>query len=496
MASEENPKTAPLSALVCKGKGQHASLWYIMINMKNGFSVFFFVYFAVALFFFATFSAINFPLPAHAQSAQNINESIAEREARLRAELAQTEKEIEQWRTILKNKQSETASIQRDADILNAKIAEAKLVIKARNIAIEQLGKEIKTKEQTIESLNEKIERGRESLSQLIRKTNEIDSYSTVEMVLSGEDISDFFTDVDSFGAIKRSLGELFFEIRTAKAVTEAEKTNLNKKKSEETDIKVAVEATKRKVEKDEAEKKQLLRISQTQEKTYQQVLSDRQKRAAQIRSALFALRDSAAIPFGTALTYANAVFAQTGVRPAFLLAILTQESNLGENVGTCNRPGDPQFKKWQSIMPGPAAIASGKSKRNDQAAYLRITGNLGLDPDSMPLSCPWQGGWGGAMGPAQFIPTTWEANQSKISTVLGKSVVNPWDPQDAFMASGIYLAELGAAKSGYTAEKTAALKYYAGGAWSKAKNAFYGNEVMAKAQNIQENMIDPLQNL
>ena len=29
-------------------------------------------------------------------------------------------------------------------------------------------------------------------------------------------------------------------------------------------------------------------------------------------------------------------------MRPAFLLAILTQESDLGKNVGTCNRAGDP----------------------------------------------------------------------------------------------------------------------------------------------------------
>jgi membrane-bound lytic murein transglycosylase B len=249
-------------------------------------------------------------------------------------------------------------------------------------------------------------------------------------------------------------------------------------------------------VEKNEAEKKELLKISKTQEKTYEQVLKERQKKASQIRAALFALRDTAAIPFGTALAYANVVSAKTGVRPAFLLAILTQETNLGENIGTCNRPGDPASKLWTAIMPGPSDLASGKSKRNDQAAFLRITSGLGLDPASVPLSCPWQGGWGGAMGPAQFIPTTWESKQSSIAAALGKSKVSPWEPQDAFMASGLYLSELGANSGTFTAERTAALKYYAGGAWNAKKNAFYGDGVMAKARNIQENMIDPLQNV
>lgn len=429
---------------------------------------------------------------AEAQTA----ESVEAREARLRAELTQTEAEIAQWRSVLTQKQKESASIQRDAEILNAKIEEAKLLIRARNIAIEQLGKDINLKEKTIETLDAKLDRSKESLAQLIRKTDEIDSYSVVEMALSGQDISEFFSDVDSFDSIKRSLQDLFQEIRETKSLTEAEKENLNKKKEQEADVKAAAEAEKRKVEKNEAEKRELLKISKGQEKTYEQVLKDGQAKAAQIRSALFALRDTAAIPFGTALAYANVVSAKTGVRPAFLLAILTQETNLGENIGTCNRPGDPPSKLWTAIMPGPQDIASGKSKRNDQAAFIRITTELGLDPSSMPLSCPWQGGWGGAMGPAQFIPTTWESQKSKIAAALGKSKVSPWDPQDAFMASGIYLAELGAGKGGFTAERTAALKYYAGGAWNQAKNAFYGNQVMAKAQNIQENMIDPLQNL
>ncbi len=63
-------------------------------------------------------------------------------------------------------------------------------------------------------------------------------------------------------------------------------------------------------------------------------------------------------------------------------------------------------------------------------------------------------------------------------------------------MASGIYLSELGAGGGTYTTERTAALKYYAGGNWAAPANAFYGDGVMAKAKSIQENMIDPLQGL
>ncbi len=443
--------------------------------------------FLVAVFFHApTF------LVAHAQTA----EDVATRERQLRAELDKTEKEIAQWTITLNAKKQETASIERDAEILAGKIEQAKLVIKAKNLAIQTIGKDISLKEETIGQLNQKIERGRESLGELIRKTNEMDAYSVAEVALSNKKVSEFFVDVDAYNSIEKAMGDLFSDIRETKNKTESEKEQLTAKKNQEADAKAVIETEKSKVEKSEAEKKALLAASKSQEKTYSQILAEKQARAAQIRSALFALRDSAAIPFGKALSFANEVSEETGVRPAFLLAILTQETNLGANIGTCNRPGDPEEKQWRAIMPGPADIAAKKSRRDDESAFLRITKALGFDPDSMPLSCPWKDGWGGAMGPSQFIPTTWESYQTKIANALGKSVVNPWEPEDAFMASGIYLSELGAGGGTYTAERTAALKYYAGGNWAAPANAFYGDGVMAKAKSIQENMIDPLQGL
>ncbi len=140
--------------------------------------------------------------------------------------------------------------------------------------------------------------------------------------------------------------------------------------------------------------------------------------------------------------------------------------------------------------MPGP----TDGSWRDDQSAYLRITSKLGLDPEDMPLSCPLGYGWGGAMGPAQFIPATWEQYENRVAAAVGASVANPWEPQHAFIASAIYLADLGAAGGGYTAERTAALKYYSGGNWQDPRNQFYGDGVMRHRQDIQVNMIDPLQ--
>lgn len=422
----------------------------------------------------------------------DLSRAVEEKRERLEKELKENEKAQAELRGKISQFQAQGASLERDIALLSAEIRQAQLKIEEKNIIIQQLGKEIGQKEETIDSLEAKMKRSKESLAELIRKTNESDHYSLVEILLQKDDLSDFFVDVDAIDSVKRSLGNLFEEIRVVQGETKEEKVVLGQKQDAEIDARKEIEKQKRIIEEKEAQKQRLLDINKSTEQTYNSILQTRIQRAAQIRAELFALRDTAPIPFGDALKYAEAAEKATGVRPAFLLAILKQESNLGQNVGTCNRPGDPESKKWYNIMPGP----NDNSWRDDQTIYLRITKALGLDHESMPLSCPWQGGWGGAMGPSQFIPTTWDAYDNRVASALGKSLANPWNPQDAFMASAYYLADLGAGSQTYTAERTAALKYYAGGNWNKPQNAFYGNQVMGHAQDIQENMINPLKNI
>lgn len=424
-------------------------------------------------------------------------------EARLRAELANVEKEIAAWEGMLKDAKTGSASLQKDVAALTAKIEKAKLVIKAKNIEIDGLVRDIKKKNTALSALEERLERGRDSMADIIRKVDRKNTQTFMEVVLSNQNISGFFADVDSYSMIERSLGDLFNEIEGVKRDTEKERKLLSEKKDKETNTKVAIEAENRLVQKNEAEKKELLQISKTKEKTYAQVVKGRQQKAAEIRAALFALRDTAAIPFGTALTYAKNVERETGVRPAFLLAIITQESDLGRNLGSClvNNldTGDGSGKNsgtfFEQVMKAP----------RDTTPFLGLMTRLGRDWKLTPVSCPPSAkyyvgrGYGGGMGPSQFIPSTWEIFKDRIGKMLGTDAekADPWNPLHSFMATGIYVGDLGANSGTYTAERDAACRYYSGAscqAGRRPANIFYGDQVMQKAANIQENMIDPLE--
>jgi len=413
--------------------------------------------------------------------------------AKLEAELANLEKEIAAKQKELDTQKGQSVSISRDISILRSQIDKSKLDIKAKNLVIQRLGGEITAKTKTIQALSTKIDKEKESLAQLIRKERQIDNVSIISLILSNENVSDMYGDISTFNSIKQGIQNSVDQIRGIQTVTESEKKDLEAKKNQETDTKAELENAKKKVELSEAQKKELLSISKNKESEYQKVLNEKAKRRTEILTALFNLRDTSAIPFSKALEYANLAEKQTGIRPAFLLAILTQESNLGANVGSCYVT-DFETGAGVSSKSGTKFTNVMKPTRDIQP-FIAITASVGRDPYKTLVSCPIGGyGYGGAMGPAQFIPSTWNLLKTKIATALGVKTADPWSAKDAFMASAIYLTNLGAGTQTYTAEKTAACRYYGGGTACTTVTSTYGNQVMAKATNIQTNMIDVLQ--
>lgn len=419
------------------------------------------------------------------------SDAVAQRERELQAELDAVLKDIAQQQKILDTKKAEASSYERELAILNAEIQKAQLSLRAHNIAIEGLGRTINQKTETIKDLEGKIDKNKESLARLVVKTNELDAYSLVEVALANATISTFFEDVDSFTSIKYSMRDTFTNLRDTKEHTELEKDSLLRKQLEEVEKRISVESEKRKIEIAEADKKRLLSLTKQEQANYQNIINQKEQRAAQIRSALFALRDTAAIPFGKALEYANKSSKITGVRPAFILGILKQESDLGKNTGACLVK---DVATGDGVGANTGTPFSGIMKPDrDVQPFLTITKELGRDPFSTRVSCPQPGGYGGAMGPSQFIPSTWMMYKTRLASMLGVPLADPWNAEHAIMATAVYLMDLGAGAGTFAAEQEAAGRYYAGSGWA-TRGLGYAASVAAHAQNIQDTMIDPLQ--
>lgn len=422
------------------------------------------------------------PVPASA-----IDCSTPDAKTQCQQEYDKLQEEIANWQKILTETQAKKNTLSGDVTLLTAQIKQAQAQIKAKNIAIANLGTQIAQKTSYISQLEARIGRGKDSLASFIRQQNQIDDISLPEVAFGTEGVGDLFEDVDHIAAIEQGLKITFAQIRGDKSITESQRAQLTDQQNKQVDAKYEVQTKEQQINQNKQEKTTLLAITKNQESQYQKVLADRQAKAAAIRAALFPLRDAAAIQFGDALTYAEQAQKTTGVDPALVLAVLTQESNLGANVGQCYLTNDTTGAGVGKNSG--TAFSNVMSPTRDVPPFLALANKLGFDPHHQVVSCPIAsaGGWGGAMGPAQFIASTWAGLAGRVSAVLGTDA-NPWQPRDAITAMSLFLGDLGASSGGYSSEHMAAAKYYAGGYWATSGKA-YADQVMARVASIQKNI-------
>jgi len=375
---------------------------------------------------------------------------------------------------------------------LNKKIKNLNYQISQSNLIIKDLGYQIQDTEVSIEKTSLKIEDSKTKLANILRSIYEEDQKPVVEILFSENNLSGFFDNLVSLEVLNEKSKDLLQNIKVLKSNLEGQKVSLDQEKGELEHMVEIQTVQKKQNSQTKQEQEYYLELT---EQEYQKYLAEKQEmdqKAAEIRSRIFELIGIPEAPtFGEAYDIAKYVQGITGVRPAFLLAVLTQESNIGKNVGQCYLK-NPTTGSGEVIKSGRAINKVMKPTR-DVGPFLIITDGVGRDPYQTPVSCPMSYGWGGAMGPAQFIPSTWIIYKDRLENITGKPG-DPWDIKDAFLAAALYLSDYGAKKQTYDGEINAALSYFAGPGWYKSSYASvyrrdYGYPVMAITERYESDI-------
>jgi peptidoglycan hydrolase CwlO-like protein len=403
----------------------------------------------------------------------------------LEEELKKLEEEISQYESNISSTQQKKKTLQNQIYILKSKIEKLNLEIYKSNVMIGDLSLQIGDTTDSIEKTSVKIQDSQAKLGALLRAMYEEDSKSLIEILLAEEKISTFFTNLVALESLNLRTQELLGEIKNQKLNLESQKQALDEEKNDLEELVIINQLQKQESEGVKYEQEYILQQTKGEEAKYQELLEVTKEKAAEIRARIFELIGVPEAPtFGEALEMAKYVESVTGVRPAFLLAVLTQESNIGKNVGQC-------YLKNPSTGAG-IVIYSGKSLSNvmkpsrDVGPFLEITKELGRDPYSTPVSCPMSFGWGGAMGPAQFIPSTWMIYREEAKQILGVPA-DPWNIRDAFLAAALYLGDYGAKNQTYNSEWKAAMIYFSGS--TNTRYRFYGDSVMAITAQYEQDI-------
>ncbi len=381
--------------------------------------------------------------------------------------------------------EQEKKTLKNKIDTLKKKIKNLDYQIYQSNLIVKDLGIQIGDTEASIVKTSFKVEDSKSKLANILRTIYEEDQKPIIEILIAENNLSDFFDNLMALEVLNTKSKELLQNIKILKSNLENQKQSLDEEKDDlERMVKIQT-LQKEESSKTQKEQEYYLKLTEKEYQNYLQKKEEVEKKATEIRGRIFELIGVPKAPtFGEAYEMAKSLEKITGVRPAFLLAVLTQESNIGKNVGQCYLrdvlTGAGIFiqteKATQRVM----------SPKRDVSPFLQITKELGRDSFNTSVSCPMSYGWGGAMGPAQFIPSTWMIYKDRLREISGKPA-DPWNVKDAFLAAALYLSDYGATKQTHDGEWKAAMIYFSGTTSSKYR--FYGDSVMKITKQYEEDI-------
>lgn len=404
----------------------------------------------------------GFDIISIAESASSSNEERKNKIESLRSQINQYQDQID-----AKSQKEETLG--RDIEILEADIKKIELRVEETNLIIDQLNEEVGAKQMEIDDMEKKINAKQEILAKFLQELYERGDASTAELVFGKKNFSDYFFQSDSLVSFEDHTKDVFDQLVSLQQDLKGQRDSLLEKKADQENYRFIQVDQERSLE-GERQTKDSLVASTKNEKDALQQRSDKLKVEL---NAIQALGEP--IAMDEAIKAAQYASKLTHVAPEFLLGVLRVESGLGTNVGGGRYKNDMNPNQWD--------------------IFKKICKELGTDPDKVPVSrracynkkskdgC---GGWGGAMGPAQFMPATWMGYKSKVEKITGSSPANPWDIKDSLVAMGLKLAAVEGVISGNRkAWAKAAGMYLAGGNWENYP--WYSDRVLFYADSFKK---------
>jgi peptidoglycan hydrolase CwlO-like protein len=411
----------------------------------------------------------------------NSTASVQDEIAARNQQIEQLQQQIDQYQQQIDANSGKAMTLTGEINALNAQINKVQLEIRSLALNIDQTNAEIGDTQNQIQIAQNKLDVHKQALTQYINIIYQTDRENLTQILFKNATLSGFFDNLKNLQDTQDSISTAIDDIKALKTDLEQKENDLASKKQDLENLKSLQESEKSDLNGSKQVKDSLLKETKGQEVKFQALVKKSQTDIANIKAQVFYLQQNG-VTVEDAIKFGQLAAIRVGIRPAFLIAILEVESGLGKNVGTGN---------WLDDMYN-CYLRLGKPSRAEaeKAAFLKIVGELGLNPDTVRVSREPNYGCGGALGPAQFISTVWLGYESQVAQLTGHQPPSPWNIEDAFMASAVKLANAGATAQTRAAE-TAAAKAYVSGSPTCTKTICnsYANAVLSKAAVIEQNL-------
>lgn len=348
------------------------------------------------------------------------------------------------------NKKLEAA--QQELVVQQSQLYKNQSKITATRNLIAELTADISKKEAELKDLNSQADANKKMLSEYIRQIYYLDQEDLlVNLPISEGSLSDLSSSFDGMLGVK------------AKIIASLETIN---------DTKEQVEQVKANLADLQESNAVALTVQQAQQAVIASDVQETQVTVAQLQAKMNKLRSMLSSFLGESFTMDDVIAAvkyaddKTGVRKEFLFAVLDKETDLGRFTGGCT-------------------YDKSKMGSTNLTYFKEICDDLGYNYKKMKVSCALSYGIGGAMGVAQFMPSTWVGYKDSIASKTGNDPADPWSLKDGIMGMALYLKNKGGdSKSG---EYQAAAMYYCGGNWKRTVCKNYANTVISWSKGYDD---------
>lgn len=208
----------------------------------------------------------------------------------LNNELAELNNQIQTVNDQLAAKRAEKKTLENEIAIFDGQIYSLQLQINATQAEINKLEAEIKNTEVQIAEAEAELERQKQILYENLRLLYEEGQTTSIEIVASSDNFSEFMDRTEYLKAIQDKISETMDKIEQLKEELEAQKNELEAKKTEQLSLKNSLNTQKNELSSQRVAKNTLLTITKGEEAAFQDHLAAIEGEIKKVNAAIWSI--------------------------------------------------------------------------------------------------------------------------------------------------------------------------------------------------------------
>jgi len=232
----------------------------------------------------AIFSLLFFGHLAKAALTDDLQNEINQKQSQIQ----EMEKQIAQYQAMLKNAKTQGTTLKSEISRMETQIKKLETEVKLTQTKISETSLKIRGLASDISTQNVEVEKQKNNISQILQQIYEYDQSSSIELVLSNANFSEFLSQAQYVANLQEGVQQKLTSIKKLKAQLEEQKTQSETQKANLESLKKELNGRTAVLDNQKDDKADLLATTKNQEKQYQSTLTTLQKQRDQIENEIF----------------------------------------------------------------------------------------------------------------------------------------------------------------------------------------------------------------